>query len=121
MSGLIGHTYEERLVELRLPSLRDRRREIHMAQTYRIVNGPDSDQWFERADNRRPTRAAAGRDNIVKKKRSHHEFRNNFFSSRVADEWNALPDDIKSARTVNGFKCLYKRHRESTVALATEG
>ena len=39
----------------------------------------------------------------------------------VADEWNALPDDIKSARTVNGFKCLYKRHRESTVALATEG
>ena len=64
------------------------------------------------------TRSAAGRDNIVKK-RSHHEFRNNFFSSHVADEWNALPDDIKSARTVNGFKCLYKRHRESTVALAT--
>ena len=68
VSGLTGHTYEERLVELRLPSLRDRRREIDMAQTYRIVNGPDSDQWFERADNRRPTRAAAGRDNIVKKK-----------------------------------------------------
>ena len=66
MSGLIGHTYEERLVELRLTSLRDRRREIHMAQTYRIVNGPDSYQWFE--DNRRPTRAVAGRDNIVKKK-----------------------------------------------------
>ena len=58
---------------------------------------------------------------ILLKKRSHHEFRDNFFSSRVADEWNALPDDIKSARTVNGFKCLYKRHRESTVALATEG
>ena len=68
VSGLTGHTYEERLVELRLPSLRDRRREIDMTQTYRIVNGPDSDQWFERADNRRPTRAAAGRDNIVKKK-----------------------------------------------------
>ena len=66
------------------------------------------------------TRSAAGRNNIVKK-RSHHEFRNNFFSSHVADEWNALPDDIKSARTVNGFKCLYKRHRESTVALATKG
>ena len=81
-----------------------------MAQTYRIVNGPDSDQWFE--DNRRPTRAVAGRDNIVKKKGPTTS--SGTISSAlvyVADEWNALPDDIKSARTVNGFKCLYKRHR----------
>ena len=68
VSGLTGHTYEERLEELRLPSLRDRRREIDMTQTYRIVNGPDSDQWFERADNRRPTRAQLAGTILLKKK-----------------------------------------------------
>ena len=66
------------------------------------------------------TRSAAGRDNIAKK-RSHHEFRNNFFSSRVADEWNALPDDIKSARTVNGIEEVWRKKPRQTDVVVSWG
>ena len=73
-----------------------------------------------RADTRRATRAAGGKDNIVKS-RSSHEFRANFFSNRVVDEWNQLPDTIKGAQSAAQFKRLYRRHQEGTVAPAVEG
>ena len=50
VSGLRGGTYEERLAELGLPSLQDRRREIDMVQTFKILRGLDvkSDSVTER-------------------------------------------------------------------------
>jgi len=63
VAGLQSKEYEDRLKELGLPSLSERRKEIDMAQTYRIVNGVDrcdSEQWFVRADVRRATRATEG-------------------------------------------------------------
>ena len=42
-----------------MPSLQERRNEVDMVQTYKIVMGVDavnSEQWFQRADSRRPTR-----------------------------------------------------------------
>lgn len=113
VSGLKGTTYEERLLELGLPSLQDRRREIDMVQTYKIVNKIDSDepeQWFTRADSRRPTRQGDGKDRLLPG-RSQHEYRKNFFSVRVIDEWNKLPDTTKEAANVGQFKRLYRRHR----------
>jgi len=74
VSGLKGHSYEERLSELGLVSLQARRREIDMALTYRIVNDSDSEykeQWFSQTATRRPTRNNCGRDNIVRKRRQH--------------------------------------------------
>ena len=115
MSGLKGQSYEDRLRELRLPSLSDRRREIDMVQTFKLINESDSEIEFRRADTRRTTRAAAGRDNLLKE-RAKHEFRNRFFTVRVIDEWNSLPDSVKEAGTAAVFKRQYRRHREGTVA-----
>ena len=118
VSGLKGQSYEEKLTELGLHSLQDRRREIDMVQTYKIVNNIDSEnseEWFSRADTRRPTRNTSGRDNLIKK-RGQHEYRTNFFSIRVTEDWNELPDNVKSAKSVQIFKRLYRRHREGTVA-----
>ena len=101
------------MLELGLPSLQDRRREIDMVQTYKIVNKIDSDepgQWFTRADSRRPTRQGDGKDRLLPV-RSQHEYRKNFFSVRVIDEWNKLPDTTKEAANVSQFKRLYRRHR----------
>ena len=75
VSGLKGKTYEQRLAELKLPSLSDRRREIDMVQTYKLVNESDSELELMRADTRRATRATAGRDNLIKEM-SGHEYRN---------------------------------------------
>ena len=69
------------------------------------------------ADARRATRATAGKDNMIQK-RSHHEFRKNFFSQRVVRDWNNLPDSIKSAKNATCFKRLLRRHTEGTAALA---
>ena len=118
ISGLRGNTYEEKLKELGLPSLLDRRKEMDMVQTYKMVNKVDTDnceQWFTRADTRRPTRESSGRDNILVK-RANHEFRKNFFSARVVEEWNSLPDTVKEAANVTCFKRLYRRYLERTVA-----
>ena len=121
ISGLRGATYEEKLAELGLPSLQARRTEIDMVQTYKIVNNLDtdnSDQWFERANNRRATRNNTVRHNLVPKQ-GRHEFRRNFFSSRVIVTWNSLPEAVRDAPTVSSFKRLYRRHLEETVAPAT--
>ena len=119
MSGLKTQSYEDRLVELRLPSLQERHREIDMVQTYKLINDEDGDVFFMRADERRPTRKAAGRDNLVKK-RSNHEFRSKFFSSRVIEEWNGLPNEVKGANSAMNFKRLYRRHRVGIVAPSQE-
>ena len=113
--------YEEKLAELGLPSLQARRTEIDMVQTYKIVNNLDtgnSDQWFERANNRRATRNNTVRHNLVPKQ-GQHKFRRNFFSSRVIMTWKSLPKAVRDALTVSSFKRQYRRHLEGTVAPAT--
>ena len=34
----------------------------------------------------------------------------NFFSNRVINEWNNLPEYIVNAKTINKFKNLYDKH-----------
>jgi Reverse transcriptase (RNA-dependent DNA polymerase)/Endonuclease-reverse transcriptase len=112
VSGLKANTYLERLDELELPSLADRRIEADMCLTYKILSDSDkkfSEQWFEMAANRRPTRMAAGTNNLVPK-RGGHDYRRGFFSLRVVDNWNRLPDAVKAAKTAAAFKRQYRQH-----------
>ena len=76
-----------------------------------------SELWFERADNRWPTRSNAAKFNLIPK-RTHHEYRRNFFSSRVVDKWNSLPSEIREAATVSQFKRLFRRHTQASVTPA---
>ena len=121
MSGLKGRTYEERLTEVRLLRLRDRRKETDMVQIFKIVRGIDVVEDFleERTSATPQTRQNGGYDNLIGH-RSHHEFRKNFFTVRVTSEWNRLPDGVKEARKVADFKCLYRRNRADTVAPASK-
>jgi hypothetical protein len=62
VTGLAGRTYEERLKELGMVSLAERRHQLDMVQTYKILTGKDNvsrDNWFQMADSTgRVTRAA---------------------------------------------------------------
>jgi hypothetical protein len=112
VSGLKSKDYHQRLAEQGMTTLEERRREIDMVQTFKIVNGIDkvnSQDWFTKAVNR-GTRGTSGLDNLVKP-RSEHEYRRHFFSQRVVDEWNSLPDHVIEARNVPCFKRLYRRTR----------
>ena len=118
ITGLRTTTYKDKLKELGMTSLQERRTEIDMVEIYKIVKGVDtvnSEPWFERADSRRTTRSNTVRHNLVPK-RSHHEYRRNFFSQRVVEKWNLLHSEVREAATVNQFKRLYRRHTGSSGA-----
>jgi hypothetical protein len=94
VSGLRGRTYSERLKELDLPSLEERRREADMIQVYKIMCDDDSEyseKWFTKMENGRQTRRNTGM--MLRPQRAAHNFRRSFFSCRVAEPWNSLPSE----------------------------
>lgn len=75
----------------------------------------DKNTWFELAA--RPmginTRQSSS-VNAHKTLRSRLDLRKNFFSVRLVNVWNSLPDSVRSANTVNHFKLLYDEHQRTT-------
>ena len=118
ISGLKGATYEEKLREIGLTTLEERRHQADMLQAFKIIRGfdkVDSTTWFQRVDaSIRTTRSAADPLNL-RPQAARLETRRNFFSNRVVEAWNAIPGDIKRSKTVSSFKNAYKNHRENMV------
>ncbi len=116
VSGLKGRTYEERLEELDMTTLEERRHQLDMFQTFKIIGGHDAvekQHWFSMATNSTvSTKQVTGLLNLLKP-RANLEVRGNFFSARVVDEWNAIPSEIKMAKNPAQFKGLYKAYRRS--------
>jgi hypothetical protein len=78
---------------------------------YKILSDSDKDfseQWFKKMDTRRPTRQNSGLNNLVVS-RANHNYRRNFFSLRVPEKWNGLPDTTKQASTAAAFKKLLRQ------------
>jgi hypothetical protein len=57
------------------------------------------------------TRVAADKKNI-KKPFARTEKRANFYTVRIADMWNALPKNIRTAKNVALFKSNYRKHKK---------
>ena len=116
VSGLKGRAYEERLVELGMTTLEERRHQADMALVYSIMTGKvdvDSATWFSPAtDSGRATRVTADPLN-VRVKHGRLDTRRNFFSVRVSEPWNKIPTECKQQKTVAGFKSAYARIRSS--------
>jgi ribonuclease P/MRP protein subunit RPP40 len=91
VSGLKDQSYEEKLLELNLPSLEERRLHADMVQTFKIVmeiDRVDHKTWFQLAtDGGRANRSADCPLNL-RQKAATLEIRRNFFSIRVIDYWN---------------------------------
>ena len=116
VSGLEGRTYEERLNELGLTTLEARRERGDMIEVYKILTGKedvDPGAWFTLAQDGRQaaeTRISKGVLNLKKPAMVKKlKLRENFFSVRVVDPWNNLPDVVKKAKTVNTFKNRYDK------------
>ena len=114
VSGLVSREYEERLEELNMESLEERRHQADMHMVHKIMReegGLHHSTWFEKASEQvRVTRVAA--DNLnVRVKNGRLELRRNFFSVRVATLWNNVPPLIKRAASAHAFKQQYKRFR----------
>ena len=83
-----------------------------MPQVYKILNGRDKvSRAFElAAAGGRATRMAADPLNI-KIPMARLDTRKHFFTGRTPNLWNAIPAEIKQARSTASFKHLYKKYR----------
>ena len=115
-----GRTYEEQVENVGLTPLTERRQRGDMMETFRTLKGfnrVEKANWFKFRDpnSNRATRATVSvteegqqeRVNVLYKENVRIETRKNFFSVRVVDNWNRIPDAIKDQKTINGFKNSY--------------
>ena len=114
VSGLKSANYEDRLKELDITTLEERRHQADMLYVYKVLTGRedvDKGQWFTMAaEAARATRTASHKLN-VKVNHGRLDVRRNFFSVRVSGQWNDIPGHIKDQQTVDGFKTAYARYR----------
>ena len=105
-------SYEERLKELGLPTLKDRRIRGDMILTYRLLHGKegiDFKKFFSLAENEHNTR---GHSLKITKPASRLDPRKYFFSSRVVDKWNELTEEEVTAKSTHMFKKLYDENEK---------
>ena len=97
------YTYTDRLKAIGLPSLHYRRKRGDMIQVYKLLNSKDRiDPYiFFTPSTSISTR---GHDSKLFKPIAVKECRRRFFSVRVINSWNSLPQDTVSAPSVNSFK-----------------
>jgi hypothetical protein len=98
-----GMSYSERLKYLNLHSLKGRRTRGDLIETYKIFNGLVDIQWdtFFTSPQYTSTRNADGKIFVT---RSNTNLRKNCYSNRVANLWNNLCFQLKSAPSTNDFK-----------------
>ena len=114
VSGLKGRSYLDKLKEVNLTTLEERRECGDMIQTFRIVQGLDNVEigtWFQFANERQREGAVNTRMNRdttrLVERESRYENRRNFFSQRVPSKWNKLPESTRQQTTVLSFKAAY--------------
>ena len=95
--------YHERLRFLHLTSLEVRRLRGDLIQVFKIVHGFDKlsfGDFFSFAIGRN----TRGHCFKLQKVRSRLDVRKYFFTQRVVNEWNGLPESVVLSNSVNGFK-----------------
>lgn len=111
--GLRSTTYENKLRELNLLSLKERRLRGDLIQVWKYVHGvnPGGDILLKRAQDQhgRLTRHTGRKFNLGRID-ARSEIRRNFFTSRCVEGWNCLPEHIQGAKSVDDFKRDYDLH-----------
>ena len=108
ISGLRGQSYQDKLSELDLMSLEDRRIRGDLIQTWKILHGVDNVHectWFTRLSSMavKDTRASSSPYTLVQNQ-ANSEQRRNMFSYKVVRSWNSLPLKVKCSIIINAFK-----------------
>jgi len=104
VAGFRYKPYEETLRLLGLTMLEKRRARGDLIETYKIISGCEmisKDLFFQPALTHYGLR---GHSMKINKPRCRTVLRKNYFSLRVIDDWNSLPQSVVSASSVNDFK-----------------
>lgn len=98
--------YEDRLIASGLSTLDARRTRGDLIEVFKMIKGyskVDYKKYFKLAEGRR----LRGHELKLSKTRSRLDMRHNFFSQRVVNHWNKLPQRVVEATSVNNFKNRY--------------
>ena len=110
--GLRKIPYKERLRRLKLWSLDERRNRADLTEAFKCIrdlSGIDFLSLFEM-----PSMIhLRGHSSKLRKKRSRLDVRKYFFSDRVLDRWNSLPENIVQSSSLNSFKRGLRKLYES--------
>ena len=103
IEGFGNMCYDKRLEETKLTRLMDRRIRGDLIETFKIIKGIDKvdyTKFFTLANDDR----LRGHSLRLLKKRCNLVVRSSFFSQRIVNVWNSLPNEVVEAESVNTFK-----------------
>ena len=121
LSNVKGTTYEERLKDAGLTTLKERRERGDLIKAFKTLSGINNvikTDWFQidetnatRTGTRSTTIVEGGRNekrpSVITRERARTELRNNSFRFRVGRAWNNIPDTVRLVKTTNSFKNAY--------------
>ena len=118
ISGLQGHTYEEKCRELDLDTLEVRREKQDLYLAHKLIHTENRTYGsvlfkFPGNEGGRQTRAAADPLNM-KIPRSRLDVRRHAYGTRIVGHWNVLKPDTKSLSKIGQFKNAVKSHYTGT-------
>ena len=93
--------YTERLEKLNLPSIAYRRCRGDMIEVYKYLNGKYAVDLSFLPRSMNSNRCHSFK---LQKQHSKYKLRHDFFSLRVVDLWNSLPESVVSSPSINSFK-----------------
>ena len=119
LSDAQGETYEDKLKNVNLTTLTERRERGDAIEAFKTLNGinkVDRNKWFNiEQDDARATRrnteiteeGERRRDNVLKEEAARLEVRRNFYTVRAAKIWNGIPEKVRVQKSTNAFKNAY--------------
>ena len=114
ITGISG-SYEEKLKQIQLTSLKERRVRGDCIEAFKILQGRtrvDPSTWFSMSTRSDGAQTRLSTDPLaLKLQKSRLDLRKNFFSVRLPPIWNSLPLSIRQSKSVNEFKNAYDRFR----------
>ena len=117
LPGMSGKSYPERLLALKMTTLRARRMRGDMIQTWKMLHNEHDkelcpDLTLRSALPGHPAVLARLHPLTLATMRSQTSLRTSVFSQRVVPLWNSLPPSCMDAPSVNSFKNRLDKHWE---------
>ena len=128
VSNAKGNTYEGKMEDVSLTSLKERRTRGDAIETFKTLKGFNNvnrSEWFS-IQQQEETRLTRTNSNVVNgqeqrkadmiiRLHTRNEIRSNFFTVRATRIWNDLPDEVKNQKSVNAFKSAYDRWKKNKI------
>lgn len=103
LPALRNLSYPDRLKRCGLPTLKFRRIRGDMIETFKILTGKYDSKVAPNFALVGST-STRGNDYKLQNARTHYDLRKHFFTNRVTNIWNSLPNDIVKVDSTNQFK-----------------